>query len=194
MASRSLTKGEIDLARKIFGDSIDYAAIKLYDRRIFPPPIQQKDRAMAGRNALSFPGVDYSPDFSLEPNLQKKSVFIHELVHVWQHQNKVLNTYKEFAREMLRHKFQYSKAYFYQLEPGKDLTDYNLEQQAGIVQDYFRLKEQKVSASYKGRRLNTGDDATLKALYESVLENFLKNPSYVRKDPKPPSPPGAKKG
>lgn len=192
MPYRSLTKGETDLARKIFGNSIDYGAVRLYDRRIFPPPIQAKGRAMAGKNAVSFPGEAYSPDFSAESDPVRKSVFIHELVHVWQHQNKVLNTYKEFGREMLRHKFRYGKAYFYQLEAGKDLTAYNLEQQAGIIQDYFLLTEEGTSDSYKNRRLNSEKDAALAALYENVLKDFLINPGYAGKNSKPPSPPAAK--
>ena len=33
----------------------------------------------------------------------------------------------------------YDSAYSYVLDASNDLTDYNLEQQASIVEDYFRL-------------------------------------------------------
>lgn len=176
MAKRRLTEGEIALAKSVFGDSVDYGAVWLHDKRILPPGLQHRHQAVANGNHVSFPRTAYSPDFGTETDAKKQSVFIHEMTHVWQHQNKVCNTAWEAAKETLKHKFNYSKAYLHRLDPKKDLTSYGFEQQAAIVQDYFLLTRHAQDASYKNRRLDKPHD--LKERYESVLSNFLKNPKY----------------
>jgi hypothetical protein len=187
MAHRPLTPGEISLAKTVFGGSIDYAAVRLHDRRILPPVIQKKNQAVAKGNDISFPRDAYSDDFSQEADAAKQSVFIHELVHVWQHQNKVLSTPREAVKEMLKHKFNYSKAYLHSLSAAKDLTDYGFEQQAAIIQDYFLLSRHGIATSYKSRRAAGLTDPDLKAQYEKVLDQFLKNPAYARvKSKRPP--------
>lgn len=177
MAKRRLTAGEIALAKTVFGDSVDYGAVWLHDRRILPPGLQDKHQAVANGNHISFPRSAYASDFGTETDAKKQSVFIHEMTHVWQHQNRVLNTAWEATKETLKHKFNYSKAYFHKLDPAKDLTDYGFEQQAAIVQDYFLLTRKGVPESYKNRRTEAPDVAK----YEAVLKNFLRDPKYARR-------------
>lgn len=190
MAKRRLTAGETALAKTVFGDSVDYAAVWLHDKRILPPGIQHRHQAVANGNHISFPRTAYSVDFSQEADPNKQSVFIHEMTHVWQHQNRVCNTAWEATKETLRHKFNYSKAYFHKLDPAHDLTSYGFEQQAAIVQDYFLLSRHGVSKSYKSRRVQ--DPADMLAAYQGVLKKFLANPSYAcrkkQQKPKPPKP------
>ena len=188
MAKRRLTAGEIALAKTVFGGSVDYDSVWLHDRRILPPGLQDRHQAVASGNHVSFPRAAYSSDFGNETDAKKQSVFIHEMTHVWQHQNKVCNTAFEAAKETLRHKFNYSKAYLHRLDVKKDLTDYGFEQQAAIVKDFFLLTRHKSADSYKGRRLEQPADMQQK--YEAVLKNFLANPAYARKGkPKTPRAP-----
>jgi len=191
MQPRRLTEGEITLAKSVFGDAIDYARVSLHGKRILPPGIQRKHQAVAVGNRISFPRDAYSDDFSKETNPNKQSVFIHELVHVWQHQNHVLSTPREAVRETLKHKFNYSNSYHYTLLPKRDLTSYGFEQQAAIVQDYFLLTRHNTEASFKNRRRPGANPTTLKKNYEAVLEKFLQNPSYAKRSkthhqPRPP--------
>ncbi|TAL38095.1 MAG: DUF4157 domain-containing protein [Alphaproteobacteria bacterium] len=180
MSKRPLTPGEIALAKTVFGDSVDYARVRLHDKRILPPGIQHKHQAVAKGSDISFPRDAYAADFSAETNPQKQSVFIHELVHVWQHQNRVLSTPREALKETLKHKFNYSKSYLHRLSPDKDLTRYGFEQQAAIIQDFFLFSRHGIAKSYKGRRLTGESDKDLKQQYEKVLAKFLKDPSYAR--------------
>jgi hypothetical protein len=180
MSHRPLTAGEIALAKTVFGDSLDYAAVRLHDKRILPPGIQRKHQAVACKNNISFPRSAYSGDFSQETDAAKQSVFIHELTHVWQHQNRILNTAREAIKETLRHRFNYQAAYPYSLDGGQDLVAFGFEQQAAIVQDYFLLTRHDNAPSFKGRRLTAGAAQDLKAKYEKVLKNFLKDPAYAR--------------
>lgn len=181
MAKRRLTAGEITLAKTIFGDSIDYDAVRLHNRRLLPLGIQEKHQAMAYRSHTSFPRSAYSDDFSKETDAKKQSVFIHELVHVWQHQNRVLSTPKEAVKETLKHKFNYQRSYHYTLSKNKDLTAYGFEQQAAIVQDYFLLTRHGITESFKHRRRAGANPATLQDHYEAVLNKFLKDPAYARR-------------
>lgn len=63
--------------------------------------------------------------------LSLQGLFIHELVHVWQHQ-------KGIFLPLRRHPFC---RYDYSLKPGWKLHQYGLEQQAEIVRHIFLLRQ-----------------------------------------------------
>ena len=63
-------------------------------------------------------------------NLTLQGLFIHELVHVWQHQQGIF-------LPLRRHPFC---RYDYSLKPGWKLTQYGIEQQAEIVRHVFLLR------------------------------------------------------
>lgn len=187
MTKRRLTPGETALAKTVFGDSVDYAAVWLHDKRILPLGFQAREQAVANANHISFPRGAYSADFSAEPDAKKQSVFIHEMTHVWQHQNRVVRTPIAAIKETLKHKFNYQKCYLHRLDPTKDLVQYGFEQQAAIVQDYFLLTRHAMPESFKARRTETPADLLQK--YEAVLKNFLKNPGYANKQRRRPATP-----
>jgi hypothetical protein len=140
----------------------------------------------------------YREDYTQDPDPKLHALLIHELVHVWQFQNKIYNPLVEALSLNLKHKFNYNEAYEFHLEEKKDLMGYGLEQQAEIIEEYFLTKHKGLS-SYIDRCANKcGDDERLK-LYEKVLENFLKDPAYAKRKhfplmfkkknkPNPPSP------
>lgn len=127
-ASRSLTAGEIALARSIFADSIDYAPVQLVRRKWWP--FQPKNVAMAPMGHIHFHpcGHLWSEDFSQEP-LHMQGFLIHELTHVWQAQ-----TRGRFYLPLMRHPFC---RYRYTVVPGRPFGRYGLEQQAEIVRHWF---------------------------------------------------------
>lgn len=174
---RKLTSGEIDLARLVFGDAIDYAKVEVTNARFtgFHP----KGVAMAPDGNLYMPEC-YSTDYAAESSYWR-GCFIHEMAHVWQFQQKILNPVTEALMLNYRHAFNYRAAYDYRLETGKDLLDYNMEQQASILQDYF-MRTLENENSWEGRCKNKGiSDDQRRDLYESVLKNFAANPSYARR-------------
>ncbi|MFP5330562.1 MAG: vgr related protein [Alphaproteobacteria bacterium] len=127
-ASRSLTAGEIRLARSVFGDAIDYSKVKLVRRKWWP--FQPRNVAMAPCGNIHFhPGGHlWSEDFSKEP-LHVQGFFIHEMTHVWQSQ-----TRGRFYLPLMRHPFC---RYRYRVVPGRPFGRYGLEQQAEIVRHSF---------------------------------------------------------
>ncbi|HEX8412707.1 MAG TPA: vgr related protein [Sphingomicrobium sp.] len=128
---RPLTRDEVALARSVFGDSIDYAQVRLIRRKWWP--LQPRNTAMAPTGNIHFhPHGDlWSEDFGCEP-LHRQGLFIHELTHVWQTQ-----TRGRFYLPLMRHPFC---RYRYELVPGKPFDRYGLEQQAEIVRHAFLLR------------------------------------------------------
>jgi hypothetical protein len=127
-ASRPLTPGEVQLARSIFGDAIDYSQVRMVRRKWWP--FQPQRVAMAPMGNIHFhPNGDlWSDDFSKE-SLHRQGLFIHELTHVWQSQKR-----GRFYLPLMRHPFC---RYHYELQPGRRFEDYGLEQQAEIVRHRF---------------------------------------------------------
>lgn len=129
MTSRVLTDAEITLARSVFGDAIDYGRVRINERKWWW--FQPRKVTMAPDGALWFhpKGSLYCDDFC-QQELSVKGLFIHELVHVWQHQQGVF-------LPIARHPFC---RYDYAIKPGWPLKRYGIEQQAEIVRHYFMLK------------------------------------------------------
>ena len=176
MDGRDLTYNEARLASEIFQFSVEYSRVKIHahKHRFFQP----RNSGMTPDGQIYTHGIAVSQDYALDsPDLQ--SFFVHEMVHVWQKQNGVLNPVWSAIGNSLRHGFMYSRAYNYNLASGADLLDYRIEQQAQIVEDFFRIKVLKIGP--KGSHLQneeTGDE--LDKLFVSVLGKFLKNPEYAR--------------
>ena len=128
MRGRPLTPGEVDLARSIFGDAIDYARVRLFHGKWWP--LQPRRSAMAPTGDIWFhpDGGGWSEDFAQEP-LGQQAFWMHEMTHVWQAQKR-----GRFYLPLMRHPFC---RYGYRLVPGRPLDRYGLEQQAEIVRHRF---------------------------------------------------------
>lgn len=128
MRSRSLTHGEIILARTIFGSAIDYSKVRLIKGKWWP--FQPRNAAMAPNGHIYFhpDAGGWSDDFASEP-LLRQGFFMHEMTHVWQAQRG-----GRFYLPLMRHPFC---RYRYKIRPGKPLRRYGLEQQAEIVRHLF---------------------------------------------------------
>jgi len=174
MKKRSLTSGEITLAKKMFGTAIDYSKVTLTDKKY--AFFQPKGTAMAPNGNLYMYGC-YHDDYSKKSNVTK-SFFIHEMTHVWQFQNKILNPVVAAIELNLKHRFNYNASYNYLLDKKKDLVDYGMEEQAAIVQEYFLFLNKE--ASYSRHCNNECSDSEKEELYKAVLAKFLKNPSYAK--------------
>jgi hypothetical protein len=129
MTSRALTAAEVSLCLSVFGQAIDYGQVTIFNRKWWL--FQNRRVTMAPDGNLWFhPGSNlFCDDFCGSPrNVQ--ALFIHEMAHVWQHQQGVF-------LPLARHPFS---RYDYELQPGKTFAEYGIEQQAEIVSHYFLLK------------------------------------------------------
>lgn len=127
--SRSLTENERTLARSVFGEAIDLQSVRINLKKWWW--FQPKSTAMAPDGELWFhpQGHLYSACFCTA-SLRRQAFFVHELVHIWQHQQGIF-------LPLARHPFC---RYDYWLKPGKPFRTYGIEQQAEIVRHAFLLR------------------------------------------------------
>lgn len=127
--TRSLYDWEIEMAKFVFGDAINYRRVRI-DEMAFLGPRQKK-----------FCYVSFYIINSWGP--MQNSLLIHELIHVWQYEQ-IGAVYMPRA---IRAQFSPS-GYNYGgvrnlrsfINSGKGILDFNLEQQGDIVSDYYRIK------------------------------------------------------
>jgi hypothetical protein len=125
-AGRPLSSGEIALARSVFGEAIDYAKVRVHERKYWPFHLRDWIMAPTGDLWLHPDGPLTGIDFAAA-GIGLQGLFIHEMTHVWQHQ-------KGLRLLLRRHPFC---RYAYRIAPGKPFERYGIEQQAEIVRDAF---------------------------------------------------------
>jgi hypothetical protein len=160
--ARGLTAGEIAMASLLFGDAIDYARVRVHDRR-YLPLVQPKNCAMSPNGSIYFHHSCFLPDYSVG-NASGIHWFMHEMAHVWQHQL----GYPVRLRGAVR----IGLSYHYELREGALLSDYNMEAQGDLLADYFALKFMQQPRIVRQRRY-----AHSLPLYERVLAGFLADPA-----------------
>ncbi len=136
---RPLTAGEKLLLSPIFGDTIDY------DQQV----VGRNDSHTGGEYNSFTPG--YVPNMS--PHIwswdystalpANAAVFVHEMVHVWQSGHGSHNLLRGLY---LWGKYDhitgdYENSYKYDLDSSTLLSDFNMEQQAQIIEDYYRVSK-----------------------------------------------------
>jgi hypothetical protein len=128
-SGRALTAPERALIRSVFADAIDLNKVRIHNRRWWW--FQPRRITMAPDGHLWFhPKSDLFCDDFCDRNLSLQGLFIHEMVHVWQHQSGIFLPLK-------RHPFC---RYDYSLKPGWTLNRYGIEQQAEIIRHIFLLR------------------------------------------------------
>lgn len=148
------------MASLLFRDAIDYARVRIHGRRYMP--FQPKNCAMTPNGSMYFHASCFLDDYS-RANLNGQHWFMHEMVHVWQHQL----GYPVRLRGAVR----IGLPYHYELREGTTLADYNMEAQGDLLADYFVLKFLHRPDAMRQRRYGNA-----LALYERVLAGFLADP------------------
>ncbi len=134
--SRSLLSGEIAFARAVFGDSLDYAAVRLRLCALIAPFAD----GVTIRNTIFLSRRCYRSDFAAaDVAVTLQALLVHELMHVWQFQNLKGYHWLKAGLEHIRH---FGRVYDYELgSTGPPaLLDYRYEQQGRLLQDYYMLK------------------------------------------------------
>jgi hypothetical protein len=128
---RPLTSGERALVAEVFGNAIDPSPVRIRRRRWFP--FQPAGTVMAPMGHIHFaPACSrYRDDFSCA-SLPDQGLFIHEMVHVWQSQQR-----GKWWLPLMRHPFC---RYSYNYHEGRPFNFYGIEQQAEIVRHWLMAK------------------------------------------------------
>jgi hypothetical protein len=171
--SRPLTAGEIDMAKQIFKESIDYSKVRVHNEEYLPFGLQDNNTAMTPNGEMYFNRGSYKDDFSTVMEPGDKTWFMHEMVHVWQYQLGYAVKWSGFKLAVTGG-YAGESAYGYNsAESSKTLPDYNMEQQGEIIANYFAAKY-----------LNDGLIASQLPFLENVLKEFLKEPRNAKLLPK----------
>lgn len=157
---RVLTAAEIAMASLLFRNAVDYERVRIHARRYIP--FQPKNCCMTPNGSMYFHRSCFLPDYTRgDPAVVHW--FLHEMVHVWQHQL----GYPVRLRGAIR----IGLPYRYDLREGAQLSDYNMEAQGDLLADYFALKFMRNTRVMRQRRY-----ADQLASYERVLARFLADP------------------
>ena len=158
---RPLTAGEIALASLLFRDAIGYGRVRIHSRRYMP--FQPKNCCMTPNGNMYFHQSCFLDDYA-RASITGQHWFMHEMVHVWQHQL----GYPVRLRGAVR----IGLPYHYDLYESATLADYNMEAQGDLLADYFVLKFLGRPEAMRQRRYQCD-----LALYEQVLAGFLADPA-----------------
>lgn len=172
---RSLTDGEIAMARLVFKSAIRYEQVTVRAGSL----LTLGGQAVAPFGHLHFPRTRCLPDFS-RGRAVDRVWFIHEMAHVWQrHQGYGVAR----AGLVMALKGGYlagfagaagAPAYRYhpQRDAGRRLCEFNMEQQADLIAHYFdaRFLPGNPSKAHALRRTHL-------PFYEAVLADFLRDPA-----------------
>jgi hypothetical protein len=137
--SRSLTTGEIQLAKSVFGDSIDYTKVKVFGRAWI-------SRIGQGQSVVTPNGNIYQSGLGVTDFSQGgwDALFIHEMTHVYQYQHGIDPVMGRLKSG------NYNPGY--PLSATKTWDSYGTEQQATIIEDYYSAT--KGRTIYQGRGRN----------------------------------------
>lgn len=188
---RKLTENEKKLLRKIFTNPkypLDLEKVTIIRNRFWPTV----DRAMAPFGDIWFPDEYYQNDFTLgdkrmPPN---PALLVHEMTHVWQHQNfpgrvpinggfcqlfstltnNIYNPYKYRLDEtVVQSKLKSDLGIVSQ----KEFSDYNVEAQATIVQDYYSRFLRNGNNLLPVNDINSYNNKFTQKDYEEKLKNHI---------------------
>ena len=186
---RGLSADEIKLAQTMFKTSIDYNKVLIHKGKYFDLPLgitQPDNTFMTPNGEIYAPPNVYSSDYGGESD-ELKAIIIHEMTHIWQWQRNIKNVKTAAAGEFIWHGLDYDAAYYYKLQEYVDLKEFGLEQQATIVEDYYRVfitprLTFTTDAKGKTRNLNFSDPnysiKETKRLLEQAMSKFTTNPNY----------------
>ncbi len=132
-SGQRLTSQEVGIARPVFGDSIDYDAVRVVVTTIVAAPTTLGNNIRAPHRVME----DW--------------VLIHELTHIWQYQTQGTRYISSSACAQLQAAISSgdrNAAYSY--TPGeRSIYDYPAEQQASIVEDWYKNRSLRKDANYE---------------------------------------------
>ena len=137
---RPLSGGERAIAARVFGTALDPDLVRIRRAKWFMLQPAWVTMAPDGDIWLHPNGGLWSLDYSIEP-LPWRALFVHELTHVWQHQQGI---------NLLLARRPFARYTYLPLTPGKPFAAYGIEQQAVIVEHWYRLLEDKQVAGAPG--------------------------------------------
>jgi hypothetical protein len=131
---RPLKQVEIDEAKTVFLDTVNYDLVSIADKLGLnnrPFTLLHKKALSQDEYTLYMGKAIYDGDASLD-----WATFIHEMTHAWQGQNHYISS-GYMLNSVISQAIDGNTAYDY--APGQMWGEYNVEQQAHLVEDWYEL-------------------------------------------------------
>lgn len=177
-SQRSLTINEVNMAKEVFKNSIDYTKVKIIRGGLLGLP-NLSNNAMTPFGKIHLPNESYNntKDFGLASvDATLKLWYIHEMTHVWQYQLGYSNAIAGINTGINGGYTSRALAYDYDLvDKNKKFNQYNMEQQAEIISHYFDT----IHRYSKGHDVPNLHASNLRNKIDlaRVLSEFIANPS-----------------
>lgn len=165
-SKRALTEEEIEAVKQAYGGKVDCSKIRVVDgskQGLLGKILTWSGTAVTWGNTIYFPK---DSDGKSQYSFAGKSYWlVHESTHVYQYQTGGWKYAVKSAWGQIRHGDSF---YEYQLEAGKSFKDYNVEQQAELVEHYYQIQN--------GQRSATAEEY---AIYQQIMagEGLFQNGS-----------------
>lgn len=170
--ARHLTNTEILLLKPVFKNTLEYGAIRC---DINTADIGGVGNSITPAGTTYFSKLHYCSDFS-KAGAWAQWLFVHEMMHVWQWGHHIWPVNQAICL-FITQGGDYRRAYPYDLRPGKNLIDYNIEQQASIIADYWALLTRKLRPQD-----NNNTQTTLNDYAELIAQLNSSGPSIRKLD------------
>lgn len=178
----SFTDTEKQTLKHVFKDSLDVESITVRKSKITDYMIE-----VIGSEAFAYGDTMYlhTAHDANDPYNLKPWLLLHESTHLWQHKHcdtgnppplPYAIVHDAYIEKFFPHEERQNVSYRYRLTDDRDLADYNREQQASIIADYFAIKAGRYAVYLDLNQSQIRD----MPLYESVMKNFLEDPSYIK--------------
>lgn len=128
--TRPMHDWEINMAKSIFGETIDYQQVRI------------DETAWAGPKQYRFCYVSFNLINSWRPMVNH--ILIHELMHVWQYQQMgAIYMVRALIAQHTKMGYNYGgiEGVKTKIANGQNLLDFNMEQQADVITDCFLLQQ-----------------------------------------------------
>lgn len=154
---RALKQAEIDLAWQVFRNTLPYKRILIGNKLgwfdcpwmeiVDAPGWGTGDFYYLHMGPIGYPDATASA-LMTHDNDEVRNAFIHELTHVWQayHDKKWVFT-RSVANQICAMADGSYDAYSYEL--GRDWNKYNVEQQAKLVEDWFKVDKMATGYTFR---------------------------------------------
>lgn len=172
LPDQEFTDREKDTLTEVFQDSIDIEQINFHRSPL-------GDNILAMLNAEGAVLGDTMIISTRYRNTDQDYIYIlrHEGMHIWQGQNRSFNFFHNLIDEAAHFFDSPIELYSYTLDKDKDLLDYNHEQQASIIADYYNVLEGRHSLFLENP---VHDKEERIELFQSVLKDFLADPNFLQ--------------
>jgi Domain of unknown function (DUF4157) len=156
--TRPLSENEEETAGLIFGGSIDYEQVRIKNGG----PLTWIYPGVTIGHIISFPRDNYD-----ENSREDRALFLHEMTHVWQYEHIGLSY---IPRALYEEIFQ-PDAYTVHYDAEKNFLDYDVEEQAEIVAEYYLTQK----SEYEFYIQDFKAPGEVYFLYEDIHLNFNLN-------------------